>query len=59
MIRDIEFLNTNSLQAEVDTSSTESEEEQQRKIMYNIDLMESIRKLNEHDFIKWDYKKIP
>lgn len=57
MTQDIDFLNTDSLQSDVDISLPESEEEQKRQITYNLDLMQSIRKLDEHDFIKENNRK--
>lgn len=51
MTQDIDFLNTDSLQSVVDTALPESEDEQKRRIVYNLELMQSIKKLEEHDFI--------
>ena len=52
MTSNIEDISTVPLQAEIDPSLNMPTEEQQRRIDQNLDLMESIRKLNEHDFIK-------
>lgn len=50
--RDSEFLNSSALQAEIDPSSDVPEEEQRRRISMNLELMDSLRKLSENDFIK-------
>lgn len=52
MTSNIEDISAVPLQAEIDPSLNMPTAEQQRRIDQNLDLMESIRKLNEHDFIK-------
>lgn len=52
MANNIEDINTVPLQTEIAPSLNIPAEEQQRRINQNLELMESIRKLNEHDFIK-------
>ena len=51
MTLDIDSLNSDSMQTEIDPSSENTIEEQQKIIDTNQDIMKSIQKLDEHDFI--------